>query len=123
MTQRVKFTGLIVGVFSLSFLLFGIGTPRILGSVQESDRARNSSGFGFRATRGTVAVVAVGMWKPAFGTGFQAPWDGLQIFGKDCAIDPTERHFHREPAILPILVQMSPLGAAQCQNPCFQKAA
>jgi hypothetical protein len=123
MTQRVKFTGLIVGVFSLSFLLFGIGTPRILGSVQESDRARNSSGFGFRANRGTVAVVAVGMWKPAFGAGFQAPWDGQQIFGKDCAIDPTERHFHREPAILPILVQISPLGAAQCQNPCFQEAA
>jgi len=97
--------------------------PSFIGSVQESDKARNSSGFGFRATRGTVAVVAVGMWKPAFGTGFQAPWDGLQIFGKDCAIDPTERHFHREPAILPILVQMSPLGAAQCQNPCFQKAA
>ena len=84
MTQRVKFTGLIVGVFSLSFLLFGIGTPRILGSVQESDRARNSSGFGFRANRGTVAVVAVGMWKLAFGAGFQAPWDGQQIFGKDC---------------------------------------
>jgi len=28
---------------------------------------------------GTVAVVAVGMWKPAFGAGFQAPWDERQL--------------------------------------------
>ena len=91
--------------------------------MQESDRVRNSSGVGFPAKPGTVVVVAVGMWKPAFGAGFQAPWDGQQIFGKDSAIGPTERHFHSEPAILPILVQMSSLGAAQDQNPGFQKAA
>jgi hypothetical protein len=34
-----------------------------------------------------------------------------------------ERHFHSEPAILPILVQMSSLGAAEDENPCFQKEA
>jgi hypothetical protein len=45
------------------------------------------------------------MWKPAFGVGFQARWDGQQIFGQDSATGPTERHFHSEPGILPILVQ------------------
>lgn len=94
-----------------------------IGSVQESDRARDFSGVGFPAKAGTVAVVAVEMWDLAFGAGFQAPWDGQQIFGKDSTIGPTERHFHSEPVILPILVQMSSLGAAQDQNPCFQKAA
>ncbi len=44
---------------------------------------------------------AVEMWEPAVGAGFQAPWDGQQIFGKDSAIGSTERHFHSEPAILP----------------------
>ena len=91
--------------------------------MQESDRARDFSGVGFPAKAGTVAVVAVEMWELAFGAGFQAPWDGQQIFGKDSTIGPTERHFHSEPVILPILVQMSSLGAAQDQNPCFQKAA
>jgi hypothetical protein len=81
------------------------------------------AGLAFWSNPVTVVVVAVGMWKPAFGAGFQAPWDGQQIFGKDSAIGPTERHFHSEPAILPILVQMSSLGAAQDQNPGFQKAA
>jgi hypothetical protein len=81
--------------------------------VQESDRARDSSGVGFLAKAGTVAVVAVEMWEPAVGAGFQAPWDGQQIFGKDSALGPTERHFHSEPAILPILVQVSSFGVAQ----------
>ena len=49
------------------------------GSVQESDRPRDFSGVGFPAKTGTVAVVAVGMWKPAFGAGFQAPWDERQL--------------------------------------------
>jgi hypothetical protein len=39
------------------------------GSVQESDGTRDFSGVGFSAKTGTVAVVAVGMWKPAFGAG------------------------------------------------------
>ena len=95
---------------------------RIMGSAQESDRARNSSGVGFPAKRGDRRRVAVGMWKLAFGAGLKVLWDGQQIFGKSCAIDPTERRFHSEPAILPALVQMSSLGAAQCQNPCFQSA-
>jgi hypothetical protein len=42
---------------------------------------------------------------------------------KDSAVAPTERHFHSEPAILPIFVQMSSLGAAEDENPRFQKAA
>jgi hypothetical protein len=54
-----------------------------------------------------AAVVAVEMWESAFGAGFQAQWDGQQIFGQASAIGPTERHFHSEPGILPILVQMS----------------
>src|ERR1019366_7844106 len=61
------------------------------------------------------------MWEPAFGAGFQARWDGQQIFGQDSAIGPTERHFHSEPGILPILVQMSSLAAAEDQNVRFQK--
>jgi hypothetical protein len=80
-------------------------------------------GLAFRPNRVTAAVVAVEMWEPAFGAGFQARWDGQQVFGQDSLIGPTERHFHSEPAILPILVQMSSLGAAQDQNPRFQKAA
>src|SRR5437016_14338538 len=54
------------------------------------------AGLAFRPNRVTVVVVAVGMWKPAFGAGFQAAWDGQQISGKDSAIGPTERHFHSE---------------------------
>jgi hypothetical protein len=71
-----------------------------------------SVGLAFSAKRGTVAVVDVEMWEPAFGAGFQAPWDGQQSFGKDFAIGPTERHFHSEPGILPILGQTSPFSAA-----------
>ena len=51
--------------------------------MQESDGTRNFSGVGFPAKLGTVAVVVVEMWEPAFGAGFQAPWDGQQSFGKD----------------------------------------
>jgi hypothetical protein len=61
------------------------------------------------------------MWEPAFGAGFQARWDGQQIFGQDSAIGPTERHFHSEPGILPILVQMSSLAAAQDQKCAFRE--
>ena len=57
------------------------------------------AGLGFTAKTGAVAVVAVGMCKPAFGAGFQAPWDRQQPLGKDSAVSPTERHFHSEPAI------------------------
>jgi len=42
---------------------------------------------------------------------------------KDSAVGPTERYFHSEPAILPLFVQMSLLGAAEDENPRFQKAA
>jgi hypothetical protein len=52
------------------------------GSVQESDRARDFSGVRVTAKTRAVAVVAVGMWKPAFGAGFQAPWDRQQLFAK-----------------------------------------
>jgi hypothetical protein len=54
------------------------------------------AGLAFRPNRVTVVVVALGMWKPAFGAGFQAPWDGQQISGKDSAIGPTEGHFQSE---------------------------
>jgi hypothetical protein len=63
------------------------------------------------------------MWEPAFGAGFQAWWDRQEIFGQESAIGPTERHFHSEPGILPILVQISSLAAAQDQNVRFQKPA
>ena len=45
------------------------------------------------------------------------------IFGQDSAIGPTERHFHSELGILPILVRMLSLAAAQDQNVRFQKPA
>jgi len=70
-----------------------------------------------------AAVVAVEMWEPAFGAGFQARWDGQQIFGQDAARGPTERHFHSEPGILPILMRILSLAAAQDQNVRFQKPA
>jgi hypothetical protein len=44
------------------------------------------AGVGFPAKTATVAVVAVGMWKPAFGAGFQAPWDERQL----CVTIPPE---------------------------------
>ena len=66
-------------------------------------------------------MVAVEMWEPAFGAGFQARWDGQQIFGQDAARGPTERHFHSEPGILPILMRILSLAAAQDQNVRFQK--
>ena len=68
-------------------------------------------------------MVAVEMWEPAFGAGFQARWDGQQIFGQDAARGPTERHFHSEPGILPILMRILSLAAAQDQNVRFQKPA
>src|SRR5579864_8088622 len=58
------------------------------------------AGLAFPAKPGTVAVVAVEMWKPAFGAGFQAPWDGQQSSARISAIGPTERHLHSEPLIL-----------------------
>jgi hypothetical protein len=53
-----------------------------LGSVQESDGTRDFSGVGFPPKTGTVVVVAVEMWEPAFGAGFQAPWDERELFVK-----------------------------------------
>jgi hypothetical protein len=91
--------------------------------VQESDRARDFSGVRVTAKTRAVAVVAVGMWKPAFGAGFQAPWDRQQLFAKKLRRSPTQRHFHSEPVILPIFVQMSSLGAVEAENPRFLKAA
>ena len=43
---------------------------RLLASVQESDRARDFSGFGFTVKTDAVAVVALGMWKPRVWCGF-----------------------------------------------------
>jgi hypothetical protein len=45
------------------------GQPDKNGSVQESDTARDLSGVGFPVRTCTVAAVAVGMWKLAFGAG------------------------------------------------------
>ena len=89
--------------------------------MQESVRAPDFSGVGPCRCQQPAAVVAVEMWEPAFGAGFQARWDGQQIFGQDSAIGPTERHFHSEPGILPILVQMSSLAAAQDQKCAFRE--
>ena len=82
-----------------------------------------SAGLALPAKLNTVAVVAVEMWEPAFDAGFQAPWADDKTSARISAIGPTERHFHSEPGILPILVQMSSSSAAQDQNSCFQKAA
>ena len=102
---------------------FSTVLAELLGSVQETVRGPDFTRVGPCRFQQPAAVVAVEMWEPAFGAGFQARWDVQQIFGQDSATGPTERHFHREPAILPILVQMLSLGAAQDQIPRFQKAA
>jgi hypothetical protein len=45
------------------------------------------------------------------------------IFGQDSSIGPTERHFHSELGILPILVRLLSLAEPQDQNVRFQKPA
>jgi hypothetical protein len=90
--------------------------------VQESVRAPDFSGLG---------VVAVSSPPPSrcgnVGTRvwcwFPSSVGGATIFGQDSAIGPTERHFHSELGILPILVRMLSLAAAQGQNVRFQKPA
>jgi hypothetical protein len=52
------------------------------GSVQESVRAPNFSGVGRCRCQQPAVVVAVEMWEPAFGAGFQARWDGQQSSAK-----------------------------------------
>jgi hypothetical protein len=49
-----------------------------------------------------VAVVAVGMWKPAFGAGFQAPWDERQLSVRFCRGAHGALFPQRTKAILPI---------------------
>jgi hypothetical protein len=91
--------------------------------VQKSVRDPDFSGVGrFRCQQPAVAV-AVEMWEPAFGAGFQARWDGATIFGQDSAIGPTERHFHSELGILPILVRLLSLAEPTDPNARFQKSA
>ena len=45
------------------------------------------------------------------------------IFGQDSAIGPTDRHFHSELGILPILVRLLSLAEPQYQNVRFQNPA
>src|SRR6266851_2330964 len=94
-----------------------------MGSAQESVSPPDFIGVGPCRYQQPAAVVAVEMWEPAFGAGFQARWDGQQIFGQDAARGPPERHFHSEPGILPILIRILSLAAAQDQNVRFQKPA
>src|SRR6202140_4787182 len=56
--------------------------PYFSGSVQESVRAPDFSGVGRCRCRQPAVVVAVEMWEPAFGAGFQARWDGQQSSAK-----------------------------------------
>ena len=52
------------------------------GSVQESVRVPDFSGVGRCRCQQPAVVVAVEMWEPAFGAGFQARWDGQQSSAK-----------------------------------------
>jgi hypothetical protein len=89
--------------------------------VQESVRAPDFGEVGRCRCQQPAVVVTVEMWEPAFGAGFQARWGRATIFGQDSAMGPTERHFHSELGILPILVRMLSLAAAEDQNVRFQK--
>ena len=53
----------------------------LFGSVRESVRA-HFSGVGRCCCQQPAVVVAVEMWEPAFGAGFQARWDGQQSSAK-----------------------------------------
>jgi hypothetical protein len=68
---------------SLSFARVGfLRVPHwVLGSVQESVRDPDFSGVG-RCRCQQPVVVAVEMWEPAFGAGFQSRWDGQQSSAK-----------------------------------------
>jgi hypothetical protein len=57
-----------------------------------------------------VAAVAVGMWKPAFCAGFQAPRAGRKRCGQSLSIPPSERHFHSKPSILKHFGETVPFG-------------
>ena len=94
-----------------------------MGSVQESGGPPDFIGAEACRRQHPAAVVAVEMWEPAAGAGFRARWDKRQIVAQDAAIGPTERHFHSEPQILPILLQMSCLAAARDENMVLQKPA
>jgi hypothetical protein len=91
--------------------------------VQESGGPPDFIGAGACRCQHPAAVVAVEMWKPASGAGFQARCDRRQIVGQDAVIGPTERHFHSEPQILPILLQVPCLAAAHDENMRLQKPA
>ena len=92
------------------------------GSVQESDGPRDFSGVGFPAKTGTVVVVAVGMWKPAFGAGFKAPWDERQLSVKILPQGPRSVISTANPAILPILCKCRRRNDAEDENPCLSES-
>ena len=91
--------------------------------MQESDRAAISAGLALRlklvprrSRSGNVKTQRLVRVSKLGGTDNNSS-------GKDSAVGPTERHFHSEPAILPIFVQISSLGVAEDENARFQKAA
>src|ERR1700687_109368 len=57
------------------------------------------AGFSVSSNRVAAVAVAVGMWKPAFCAGFQAPRAGRERYRQSPIISPSERHFHSEPSI------------------------
>jgi hypothetical protein len=57
------------------------------------------AGFAVSSFRTAAAAVAVGMWKPAFFAGFQAPRAVEECRSLEFIVSPSVRHFHSEPAI------------------------
>jgi hypothetical protein len=68
------------------------------------------AGFSVSSSSVPVAAVAVGMWKPAFCAGFQAPRAGRKRCGQSPSIPPSERHFHSKPSILKHFGETVPFG-------------
>jgi hypothetical protein len=68
------------------------------------------AGFSVSSRSVPVAAVAVGMWKPAFCAGFQAPRAGRKRCGQSPSIPPSERHFHSKPSILKHFGETVPFG-------------
>ena len=70
------------------------------GSAQESGTPRDFGGFASLVKLAAAAAVAVGMWKPAFCAGFQAPRAEQERCHESAVVPPSERHFHSEPRII-----------------------
>jgi hypothetical protein len=94
--------------------------------VQESVRHPDFSGVGRCRCQQPCRRRRCGNVEPGFGAGFQARWDEQQNHNLRPRFRyrfPTERHFHSERGILPILVRFLSLVEPNDQNVRFQKPA